>query len=525
MSTFTPRALAVIATATAAAATALAAPARADGFGCTASTLRAGVLGQVAEPVRAGSLGACTTDARALDALGAPLAADAASARTGASGDRATAATSLSGFRAGSLAALAGELPQVALPQGIGALPVPLPASAQLLGLPALLTVDATDAAQALVHERRLPDLPLMAADLVELGAAAACQAGRTVLDSLAAVDGLSALGRALPADRRIDTAVPLVDAQTVDFSTLDVALVDLPAGLSLGDPVTGTILRTALESVVATLPAVTVPAAAGRVVVEPARREQSSDSLRQLGPRVRVEALGREVADVTLGDALVSAVGVVCAGPEAPVAGAPAAALPDVSPATELALSCATSDVVLTDVVEKDGKVKLVGVAAARFVGRTIDLVLTGTGRRVATAVVEPDGYFRARAPLPPNRIRWSNRARYQASIDGERSMALKLHRRMRITRMKPAADHITITGRIYGAMGDDEVVISRRESCTKDVEVTTIRPRRDGRWRVTLPVPAGVDAATYRATTKVRRGENPKRFRTFTLPGHVAI
>ena len=128
------------------------------------------------------------------------------------------------------------------------------------------------------------------------------------------------------------------------------------------------------------------------------------------------------------------------------------APAAPDVSPATELALTCAAADVVLTDVVEKDGKVKLVGVAASRFVGRTIDLVLTHTGERVATAVVGGDGYFRARAPLPPNAIRWSNAARYQAVVDGERSLALKLHRRMRISRMKPMDGFITITGRIYG-------------------------------------------------------------------------
>jgi hypothetical protein len=205
----------------------------------------------------------------------------------------------------------------------------------------------------------------------------------------------------------------------------------------------------------------------------------------------------------------------------------APAApvALPEVSPATELALSCAQSDVTLTDVVEKDGKVKLVGVAAGRFVGRTIDLVLTHTGRAVATAVVQPDGYFRARAPLPADAIRWGNEARYQAVIDGERSLALKLHRRMRISRMKPQAGFITITGRIYGDRANVPVVLSRRESCTKDVQVTTVKPGRDGRWRVTLPVPEGLEAATYRATTQVRRGENPKRFRTFTLPGHVAL
>lgn len=516
MSTFTPRAIAIATTA--AAVLAAPAPAQASDFGCVASPVRATVLGETAEPVRAGSPGACTPATQALDALGAPLASDAVSARTGLSGERAAATASLSRFRAGSLTTLLPELPQMAVPAGLSALPVPLPASAALLGLPSLITVDATQAAQGLITARTLPDVPLVAAELVELGAGAACDTGRALLDSLAKVEGLRALGQALPADRGIDTSVPLSPAQLVDFATLDLADVVLPDGLSLEDPVLGPVLRAALEPVIAGLPSASVPAAVGRVVVEPARREEGGDSLRQLGPRVRVEALGREIADVTLGDALVSA---LC---DVPAAVAENVA-PPVSPATELALSCATSDVVLTDVVEKDGRVKLVGVAAARFVGRSIDLVLTSTGRMVASAVVQPDGYFRARAPLPSNRIRWTNKARYQAVVDDERSLALKLHRRMRISRMKPSGDRLTITGRIYGRTAGDEVVISRRESCTKDVEVTKVKPDRDGRWRVTVPVPEGVDAATYRATTQVRKGDNPKRFRTFTLPGHVAL
>ena len=519
MSTFTPKAIATAIAAATAAVALPAAPAQADGFGCTASPLRATVLGEVLEPVRAGSTAACEPVTKALDALGAPLAADGVGARTGMSDGKAVAATRLSGFEAGSVASLLPALPQVPLPAGIGALPVALPASAQLLGLPSLLTVDATEAARALIEERKLPAVPAAAADLVELGAGAACDAGRAVLDSLAQVQGLRALGQALPTDRPVDTAMPLAPAQLVDFSTLDVDAVALPGGLSLADPLVGPILRTALETAVGGLPALSVPAEVAHVVVEPAAREQDGDSLRQIGPRVRVSALGRELVDLTLGDALVSA---LC-DPVASIV-APAEA-PPVSPAAEEALSCAKSDVVLTDVVEKDGKVKLVGLADARFVGRTVDLVLTSSGRKVATAVVQPDGWFRARAPLPANRIRWTNKARYQAVIEGERSMALKLHRRMRITRMKPGAGHLTITGRIYGDMGDDRVVISRRVDCIRDVEVTTVKPGRDGRWRVTLPVPDGVDAATYRATTTVLKGEREKRFRTFSLPGHVAL
>lgn len=511
-------------TATAGALGGAAVPASASGgFGCTASAVTATVLGQSVDPVRAGSPDACTDADVALDALGLPLGGHGAAARTGMSDGEARAGTTVEGFRAGTLGALQGELPQIALPAGLDALAVPLPASAQLLGLPSVITVDATEAARRLTSVRSLADIPLVAADLVQTGVRAACSAGRTVFDAVADVRNLTALGRALSPDQAVDTAVPLAPAQVVDLATLDVDAIELPAGLSLLSPVTGPILRAALAGVVAGLPAVSVPEALGRVRIDPAeRRGDGNDSLRQLGPRVRVDVLGREVADVRLGDALVSAFGVVCGASEASPAAPPAEPL---SPSTELALECAPGGVVLTDVVEKDGKVKLVGVAAAQFVGRSVDVVLTHTGKVVARPVVQPDGTFRARAPLPSNRIRWTNKARYQAVAGGERSLALKLHRRMRISRMKPAEKVVTIAGRIYGRLGDDEVTIFRRESCTKDVEVTTVRPDPDGRWRATIPVPAGVDAATYRATTKVRKGDNPKRFRTFTLPGHVSL
>ena len=521
MSTFRSHHLAAL-LAVSALAAAAPAVAQADGYTCSASALSGNVLGHAVETVRAGSGGTCATDAQTLQALAAPLTGDAASAQTGMVGDRATAQTALSGVQAGALSALQSELPQIEVPAGLEALQVPLPASGQLLGLPTSITVDATSAAQQMVSRRALPDVPMLAADLVRTAVGAACRAGQVVFDSLATVEGLSALGQSLPTDHAIDTAVPLAGAQTVDFSQLDVAAIALPGGLSLSDPVTGPILRSALESAVAGLPAVSVPAAVGRVVVEPARSVDGPAARQQFGPRVRVEALGRELIDMTLGDAVVSALGVVCGA--APAAAEAPAALPEVSPATELALGCAHADVVLTDVVEKDGKVKLVGVAAPRFVGRTIDLVLTHGEQKVATAVVEPDGYFRARAPLPDRSIRFTNAARYRAMIDGERSLALKLHRRMRISRMRPEDGFITIMGRIYGAVAD-EVTISRRESCTKDVEVTTVKPDRDGHWRVTLPIPAGLEAATYRATTKVRRSGESKPFRTFTLPGHVAL
>ena len=46
-------------------------------------------------------------------------------------------------------------------------------------------------------------------------------------------------------------------------------------------------------------------------------------------------------------------------------------------------------------------------------------------------------DGTFRATAPLPDARDKGTNRARYHATIGKQRSMQLKLQRRMIVTEM----------------------------------------------------------------------------------------
>ena len=61
---------------------------------------------------------------------------------------------------------------------------------------------------------------------------------------------------------------------------------------------------------------------------------------------------------------------------------------------------------------------------------------------------------YFTATAPLPANRkLRNSNKARYVAKIGSEASLALKLARRMLVTKVT-AADKVTISGKVIGPL-----------------------------------------------------------------------
>ena len=65
---------------------------------------------------------------------------------------------------------------------------------------------------------------------------------------------------------------------------------------------------------------------------------------------------------------------------------------------------------------------------------------MFAATGKVVATARLGADGRFAAAAPLPPKKLRTSDKARYVAKVGGESSLTLKLVRRMLVTRVTSA-------------------------------------------------------------------------------------
>ncbi len=195
---------------------------------------------------------------------------------------------------------------------------------------------------------------------------------------------------------------------------------------------------------------------------------------------------------------------------------------------AADLVRACSSRGVVLEDVVPTGNRVRLVGVAEKRFAGRRVDIVFAATGKVVARPTVGSDGAFAASAPLPPKRLRNSNRARYEARIGAERSLKLKLARRMLVTSLRASGGKVTIAGRVIGPLAkrpkDRGIVLERRVTCTRLVTVSTFRPRANGTFKVTAVIPAGESAAVYRLRTKVRTStRSPRLSRTFTLPRAV--
>ncbi len=85
-----------------------------------------------------------------------------------------------------------------------------------------------------------------------------------------------------------------------------------------------------------------------------------------------------------------------------------------------------------------------------------------------------------------------------------------------------------MVVRGRISQPLADpiQRITVTRRVSCGRVEVVKRFKPRKNGRFRVTLSGAKTRQVATFRFRTLVRfREGNPKLFRTFTLPQYVDI
>jgi hypothetical protein len=410
---------------------------------------------------------------------------------------RATATARVADLRIG---ALPGQIPAPPIPAGFGSFQIP--------GGPA---VDLRPAIAALLT----PPTELLAVQLATSQVSGECASGRPQLAGTSSAANLRVLGHALPADAVTDAALNAVDSQSISPASLDLSKVTLPDGSPLPPP-----LVTALQTALASMPPIAIPAQVAQVKVTPGEEVVEGGRLTRRALHVTAAIGGRPLLDVVLGEASVGSAGVPCASPAAAVLAV-----------AQQSLQCTTKRLVLIDVLQRGGRVHLVGVADRRLVGRTVDVRFVtlrpgDRGTRVARARVGRDGFFRTTAPLPPRNVRGTNRARYQAVLGRERSLRLKLVRRMALTGVRSANGRVTISGRVTRPLATPArtIVVKRRVSCTRTVVVKRLRPSPDGTFRVTLDGPPRALAATYRFETMVRKTtSNPKVFPTFTLPRSV--
>lgn len=500
--------------------------ASAASFNCEASAVRGTVLQTATiEPAVANrGTPACRTAAAGLNApLPVLLSTSAVSANTqfgGATGqERALAAGGLADVRVLALPQLPITLPTAQISDALGSVTVPISGLLQtLLGGLVNISIDLRPALQALAPNGQLPTAELLRVQGAMAYAGATCAVGGTPqLSGTSSVTGISVLGQDLPTGQLLDQVLTLINTGSIDPSNVNLAQIVLPLGLSFGAPIVGPLLQTAVQSVLDALPTITIPATLAQVRVTPGGQTRSGDMLRQQALRVQIAVAGQSLVDLTVGEAIVRASG-ACG----------AAVDPGQQAATDLVLGCTTRRLVLTDVQERGGRVRLLGVADRSLAGQTVSLRFRHDNTVVARATVGAAGNFSASAALPARRLRGTNGARYEARVGRERSLALKLRRRMVISAARSDDGKVILSGRVVRPLGRPvaKIVVSRRVSCRRSEVVRRVKPDRNGRFRIRVDAPEGELAAVYRLSTRVRKStSNRKTFPTFTLPRAISL
>ncbi len=189
--------------------------------------------------------------------------------------------------------------------------------------------------------------------------------------------------------------------------------------------------------------------------------------------------------------------------------------------------LACDRARITLTDVAIKHHHVVLSGVAEPRLADKQVRIF--SAGRPAASATVSRDGSFAALAPLPPAGIRATNTARYQARIDGIRSLDLKLTRRLVLEPPTSAHGMVTLQGRVLAPFTSPHAPIlvwQENTTCTHARLIAKITPSTDGHYTISLPAPARQRSAIYRLSTRVQATPtNHRSFATFSLTEAVKL
>jgi hypothetical protein len=213
---------------------------------------------------------------------------------------------------------------------------------------------------------------------------------------------------------------------------------------------------------------------------------------------------------------------------PPAPVKSEPALPTQSAKSIEEVLLGCGKTQLVLNDVYVSGRHVLLSGSAAKSLDGKKVE-ILFDEGKKVATAKVGPNGQYTTTAPLPPSKLLESNSTRYTAEIGKLRSLHLKLTRRLQLDPPKASGRTVTLSGRLVLPLTKPvaPVAVEQQLECGRDTIVKTFTPSANGRFHITLTVPATARAGLYRLKSKVAANQHAVKhgFTTYSLPLPVVI
>jgi hypothetical protein len=194
-----------------------------------------------------------------------------------------------------------------------------------------------------------------------------------------------------------------------------------------------------------------------------------------------------------------------------------------------ELLLGCNGAHLQLSDAYIQGGHVALSGSAPRSRAGSRVEILFGTRLTPVAHATVRPDGTFSTTAPLPPARIREALSTRYEAELGHERSLHLKLTRRLLLEPPHAAATTVTLSGRLYPPLTKpvSTVVIEQQLECHRTTIAGEFKPGAGGRFRVQVKVPANARAAIFTLKSKVAANAHSLAhgFTTYSLPLPVPI
>jgi hypothetical protein len=161
----------------------------------------------------------------------------------------------------------------------------------------------------------------------------------------------------------------------------------------------------------------------------------------------------------------------------------------------------CTPGPLWLTDVYLKGSRVYVSGAAPQVTAGETVNIVRFH--RTVATTKVGADGTFHVLAKAPPARFRRSSW--YAAVINGLRSPAIPLSQRLVLEAPRRVGRKVVISGAapIPRHAWPRPVTITAQAKCGVQVKVRSFKPKRDGRFRITIPAPRAAGVTVYQLTS----------------------
>src|SRR5213079_2961768 len=195
-------------------------------------------------------------------------------------------------------------------------------------------------------------------------------------------------------------------------------------------------------------------------VSIRPSSQQVADGGLTQQGLRVALSVLGQNVVALLVGEARMSAASVNCAAPsQQTVLG---------QKVGKAALECSSRRLALLNVLDRGHYVSLYGAADRRLAGKRVAIYSKADHRVVARPRVAKTGLFHARAPLPPARYRDTNIARYMAVHGKDRSLNLKLHRRMYFTSVRFVHGKVVLKGVVtQPRLANSLIVVRQRVTC----------------------------------------------------------